>query len=120
MSEVAWEDQKKINEFSKLNTQLSQHEQALKNLAQDKELIDDVSLELELVDEDELVPYKIGDALVSLPQKEVMERLEREQEELDEKISKRQAEADACSERMTELKSQLYAKFGKSINLERD
>lgn len=85
------------------------------------ELVDDVSLELELVDEDEEVPYRIGDALVYLKQQEVMERLEKRKEDLEDRLKKREAQIEAEAERMDSLKTSLYAKFGReNINLERD
>lgn len=53
--EVQWEDQKRINTFSKLNSKLEEYEEQLKALKTEKEYYDDVSMEMELVDEDEMV-----------------------------------------------------------------
>ncbi|KAL8335363.1 hypothetical protein RB601_008430 [Gaeumannomyces tritici] len=83
-----------------------------------KEELDDVSTELELADEDETVPYKVGDAFfhVSLPQAQEMlgmsgSRLEGAIEELEDSLG-------TIKEEMTQLKVELYARFGKSIQLE--
>lgn len=53
--EVQWEDQKRINTFSKLNSKLEEYEEQLKGFKTEKEYLDDVSMEMELVDEDEMV-----------------------------------------------------------------
>lgn len=118
-SEVSWADQQQINEFSKLNTRLTQHEKAIERLEQDKEILDDAQMELELVDEDELLSYRLGDSFVMLPQAKVMERLEQDGNEIDDKIAARRKEAEEVTSRMDELKTNLYARFGDSINLER-
>lgn len=120
MSEVAWEDQQKINEFSKLNSRLLQHEKAVEQLLRDDELLKDVSLELELIDENEMLQYKIGDVFVFLPQQDILRRLENDKREVEERIANRQKELETTTARMDELKSQLYAKFGSAINLERE
>lgn len=120
-TEVTWTEQQNINEFSKLNSRLNGHEDALASIKTEMELVDDVSLELELVDEDEEIPYRIGDALVYLKQQEVMERLEKRKEGLEERLKKRESQIDDEATRMDGLKKSLYAKFGReNINLERD
>ncbi|KAL8335362.1 hypothetical protein RB598_009520 [Gaeumannomyces tritici] len=113
--EVRREDQDKINRFSRLHQRELTIEEELK--AKNEEL-DDVSTELELADEDETVPYKVGDAFfhVSLPQAQEMlgmsgSRLEGAIEELEDSLG-------TIKEEMTQLKVELYARFGKSIQLE--
>lgn len=54
--EVAWEDQQRISAFSKFNTRMSDIEAELKRLGEEKELYDDLEMELELADEDQVVP----------------------------------------------------------------
>lgn len=44
--------------------------------------------------------------------------MERDQERLDEKLKEISSQDDECEEKMKELKAKLYAKFGKSINLD--
>lgn len=65
-----------------------------------------------------MVPYKIGDAFVSLRVEEVREMLEGEIKNIDEEIEELEGKVRDDKEKMDELKVQLYAKFGKSINLE--
>ncbi len=53
--DVLWEDQQRINQFSKLYSKITVLKNDLSQQEKEKEYIDDVSLELELVDEDESV-----------------------------------------------------------------
>lgn len=119
--DVQLEDQNRINEYSKLNTRLSEYELEVKTLTEKKEDLDDVEMELELADEDEKFMYKVGDSLVYLPQTEVLERLQTEKEQVNTELDKYSALQSETSDRMEELKTKLYAKFGReNINLERD
>lgn len=117
--QVLYEDQQKINEFSKLIMRKDAVEQELAVLRQEKEYLDDISLEVELIDEDEKIQYKIGDVFVFLKQSEVVEQLEKDAEQLDSKIEKLEEKESQLDSRISELKTILYAKFGDNINLER-
>lgn len=117
--EVLREDQNRINRFSSLNTQMDHLEDDEKEASTSKEYLDDLIMEMELMDEDEIVKFKIGDAFVDIPQSEAMERLEKQQEDVDAKLSKSQDSMAKIREEMEELKKHLYAKFGNSISLER-
>lgn len=74
--------------------------------------------ELELADEDELVPYKIGDSFLHLPLEEVQELLEKSTERIDVDIIEIEKKVDSNRAKMDALKVLLYAKFGKAINLD--
>lgn len=117
--QVLYEDQQKINEFSKLIMRKDAVEQELAVQRQEKEYLDDISLEIELIDEDEKIQYKIGDVFVFLKQSEVVEQLEKDAEQLDSKIEKLEEKESQLDFRISELKTILYAKFGDNINLER-
>ncbi|CCE63692.1 hypothetical protein TPHA_0F02100 [Tetrapisispora phaffii CBS 4417] len=86
---------------------------------QEKDYLDDVSLEIELIDEDDKVSYKVGDLFLSLKQSEVTELLEKDIEAIDAKIEELESKESEISSRIKDLKSLLYAKFGDNINLER-
>ncbi|KAI9592168.1 Prefoldin subunit-domain-containing protein [Syncephalis fuscata] len=118
-TEVAWADQQHINEFSRLNTKVSDWEDQLADKKKEKEFIDDLLGELELADEDEPVRYKIGEAFVELPLEQVQERLAKEQSVLTDQIDKIDEQMSTAQTRMTELKAILYGKFGKAINLDK-
>lgn len=135
-NQVTFQDQQQINEFSTLMTHYDRLNDQLARLEADKEQIDDVTLELELVDEDELVDFLIGGdtpetsgentssaigdgCFVKLKQSEVMLRLEAQAAEIEQNISATRSKIDDLSKTLSSLKSSLYAKFGNAINLER-
>lgn len=62
--------------------------------------------------------YKIGDTFVSLPLPEVQEMLSSSRERIEESVSAVEEKLSSVQEEMEHLKVQLYARFGKSINLE--
>ncbi|MCJ1359000.1 MAG: hypothetical protein MMC33_009000 [Icmadophila ericetorum] len=116
--EVRREDQDKINRFSRLHQREIVLVEELKTKAKDKEDLDEVSTELELADEDSKVPYKIGDSFLSLPVPEVQEMLASSITKIEEEVSGIEEKLSGIREEMQELKVSLYARFGKSINLE--
>jgi len=117
-TEVRREDQDKINRFSRLHQREIQLEDELKSKHKEKEDLDDVSNELELADEDDKVPYQIGDSFISLPLPEVQEMLSTSTEKIEEDVSALEEKLSTIRDEMQELKVQLYARFGRSINLE--
>jgi len=116
--EVTWEDQDRINTFSKLNARLSDLEESLELKKQEREALEDLSTELELGDEDELVLYKVGESFAHIPLSEAQERLQQDQEALQKELDEIQERVEECENTMKELKVLLYGKFGKAINLE--
>ena len=62
--------------------------------------------------------YKIGDTFVSLPLPKVQEMLASSTEQIEESVSAVEGKLSTVREEMEQLKVQLYARFGKSINLE--
>ncbi|CZR69648.1 probable Gim complex component GIM3 [Phialocephala subalpina] len=116
--EVRREDQDKINKFSRLHQREIALEDELKAKHKEKEDLDDVSNELELADEDDKIPYKIGDSFISLPLPEVQELLSTNTSQIEEDVAAVEEKLNTIREEMTELKVQLYARFGRSINLE--
>ncbi|KAG6375660.1 Prefoldin subunit 4 [Boletus reticuloceps] len=117
-AEVTWEDQERINTFSKLNTRLRGIEDRLEALKQEKEALDDLATELELTDEDNIVLYKIGDAFLHLPQPLALSRLEKDNDDISAQLVALSATAEECDKGMKALKVVLYAKFGRAINLD--
>ncbi|RJE23861.1 prefoldin subunit 4 [Aspergillus sclerotialis] len=117
-NEVRREDQEKINRFSRLHQRELVLEELLKGKKKDKEDLEEVSTELELADEDELVPYKIGDTFINLPLSEAQSLLSTSTEEIDAEVSKLEDSMGDLKEELQKLKAALYARFGRSINLE--
>ncbi|KAH6644545.1 Prefoldin subunit-domain-containing protein [Boeremia exigua] len=116
--EVRREDQEKINKFSSLHQKETLLEEELQAKIKEKEDLEEISTELELVDEEEKVPYKVGDCFVSLPQPQVLELLESSTQTIDEEVEALKSKLESVQEDMGELKKVLYGRFGRSINLE--
>ena len=70
--------------------------------------------------EQELTPdsYKIGDSFISLPLPEVHEMLSTSTGKIEEDVTALEEKLGVIREEMTQLKVELYARFGRSINLE--
>ncbi|CAA9960980.1 GimC Prefoldin chaperonin cofactor [Pyrenophora teres f. maculata] len=116
--EVRREDQEKINRFSSLHQKEEILEEELRAKIKEKEDLEEISGELELVDEEEKVPYKVGDCFVSLPQPQVLELLGSSTETIDGEVEALKSKLEGIQEEMGELKKALYGRFGRSINLE--
>ncbi|KAF2843563.1 MFS general substrate transporter [Patellaria atrata CBS 101060] len=110
---VRREDQDRINKFSRLHQRELALEEEVKAKQKDKEDLEEVSNELELVDEDEKVPYKIGDCFVHLPQAEVMTLLSDSTERIEKDVSSAEEKLSKVRDEMQELKVALYARFGR-------
>ncbi|KAJ1304504.1 hypothetical protein OPQ81_005649 [Rhizoctonia solani] len=117
-TEVTWEDQQKINTFSKLNTRCTDLEDKIAKQKSEKEALDDLAMELDLADEDEPIEYKIGEAFFHISLKRAQALLQKDQESLETEINQLQGKIDQCQQEMKDLKVTLYAKFGKQINLD--
>jgi len=117
--EVTWEDQKSINTFSKLNVRLDDFQSKISAKKEEKEYLDDLTMELELADEDEPVRYKIDLSFILVSPARALEMVTASIERLDKEIEELDKEVDSCDEQMKDLKAKLYAKFGKAINLEK-
>ncbi|KAL2395154.1 hypothetical protein ABEF93_000994 [Exophiala dermatitidis] len=118
-AEVTKEDQDKINTFSKLHNRSKLLEEELSAKQKDKEDYEELSTELELVvDEDELIPYKIGESFMHVPLTDAQELLAAAMAELDGEVSTLEDELSTIRDEIKTLKAHLYARFGKGINLE--
>ncbi|KAL7623637.1 hypothetical protein AAE478_005189 [Parahypoxylon ruwenzoriense] len=116
--EVRREDQDKINKFSRLHQRELNLEEELKAKNKEKEELDDITTELELADEDDAIPYKIGDAFFHLPLPQAQEMLASSTSRVEEDVSALEDKLSVLKDEMTQLKVELYARFGRSINLE--
>ncbi|KUI53182.1 Prefoldin subunit 4 [Cytospora mali] len=116
--EVRREDQDKINKFSRLHQRELKYEEGLKLKNKEKEELDDITMELELADEEDKIPYKIGDSFFHVTVSQAQEMLEASTTKIDEEVSQLEEKLSTAREEMTQLKVELYARFGRSINLE--
>ncbi|KAK7698273.1 hypothetical protein SLS64_012739 [Diaporthe eres] len=116
--EVRREDQDKINKFSRLHQRELKYEEELKVKSKEKEELDDITMELELADEDDKIPYKIGDSFFHVTVSQAQGMLEASTTRIEEDVSQLEDKLSTAREEMTQLKVELYARFGRSINLE--
>ncbi|KAJ8905656.1 hypothetical protein NDN08_002162 [Rhodosorus marinus] len=117
---VTLEDQQKINQFSRLlNEKLEL--QAFLSVRKDlHQLYDDASDELMLAADNEKVQFAVGDAFIFTAKDEAEETVEQCKTEIVRTMEDSQKKYDNKVESMTQLKTELYAKFGNSINLEEE
>lgn len=64
------------------------------------------------------VRYQIGDSFISLPLSEVQEMLSSSTEKIEEEVTALEEKLSMIREEKQGLKVELYARFGRSINLE--
>lgn len=62
--------------------------------------------------------YKVGGTFYLVPLEEAKEMLEKETEEADKEIEELEEKEAGVREEMNALKAELYARFGRGINLE--
>ncbi|KAI3403522.2 hypothetical protein KGF56_003679 [Candida oxycetoniae] len=117
--EVEWEDQQRINKFSTLINKKDSKQLQLDKLKVEKEYLDDLTMELELFDEDEKIQYKVGDAFMFIKVKKALGKIENDDEAISKKIDDIVELISEYDEELGKLKKALYAKFGNNINLER-
>ncbi|KAL6021477.1 Prefoldin subunit 4 [Candidozyma auris] len=117
--EVLWEDQQKINKFSSLIYKKDALTERLEKLKSEKEYIEDLAMEIELLDEDEKIQYKIGDAFVFLKAEAAIEAINKQNETLDTQIFELKDQIEVIEDHLASYKKDLYAKFGNNIQLER-
>jgi prefoldin subunit 4 len=80
--------------------------------------LDDAQAELMLADDDEHARLLVGDSFWKTPKEEAEEKLETLTDTAKEKQGSLEEQIADIKEQMGQLKVVLYAKFGKSINLE--
>lgn len=62
--------------------------------------------------------YKVGDSFMSVPLSEAQEMLSIATKQIDDEVSRLEESLHELRDEMKGLKAQLYARFGKSINLD--
>ncbi|XP_078275109.1 prefoldin subunit 4 [Rhinoraja longicauda] len=118
---VTFEDQQKINKFARNNNRLIELREEIELKKKQLQNLEDASDDIMMLDEDAvLVPYQIGEVFISHSQDETQEMLEAAKQSLQEEIKALQSRVEAIQKVLSDLKVQLYAKFGNNINLEAD
>ncbi|NWX82690.1 PFD4 protein, partial [Nothoprocta ornata] len=82
--------------------------------------LEDASDDIMMLDDSDslLIPYQIGDVFISHSQEETEEMLEEAKKNLQEEIEALESRVESIQRVLSDLKVQLYAKFGNNINLE--
>ena len=64
--DVTWEEQRSINAFSRLNNRLAELEEQVEAKNKEEEYLNDAITDLELEEDEELIPYRVGDIYLQM------------------------------------------------------
>ncbi|XP_028591072.2 prefoldin subunit 4 [Podarcis muralis] len=118
---VTFEDQQKINKFARNTSRITELKEEIEDKKKQLQNLQDACDDLMMLDGDSLlIPYQIGDVFISHPQEETEEMLEEAKKNLQEEIGALESRVESIQRVLSDLKVQLYAKFGNNINLEAD
>ncbi|XP_014213493.1 prefoldin subunit 4 [Copidosoma floridanum] len=117
---ISYEDQQKINKFAKQNAKMDDFKEELKFKQNELQNLKDACSELELFDDDVKIPYHIGEIFINQDLPKTMTCLEQAIKKKEAEITELDEKCSTLKNIMSDLKAQLYAKFGNNINLEAD
>nr|AEE62849.1 unknown [Dendroctonus ponderosae] len=117
---ISYEDQQKINVFARLNAKLVDISDTIKVKENDLKSLEDACDEIALFDDDEQIPYLIGEFYIYQNLDTTQKCLEEAKELIIKEMKEISSKVDEIKDQMTELKGHLYGKFGSHINLEAD
>ncbi|XP_050292711.1 probable prefoldin subunit 4 [Anthonomus grandis grandis] len=117
---ISYEDQQKINVFARLNAKLEDLKDQVKVKENDLKSIEDACDEISLFDDDEKIPYLVGEVFILQDLETTQKCLEEAKERIAEDMEALKSKSDEIKDQMSELKADLYGKFGSHINLEVD
>ncbi|XP_030831211.1 prefoldin subunit 4-like [Strongylocentrotus purpuratus] len=117
---VTLEDQQKINKFARKSNKLGEIQDEITNKKKDLQNLEDAADELVLGDDDDFIPYQIGEVFFHQSLEDAQQSVENAKTRMEEGIAALEAQGDGLKGELGDLKAQLYAKFGKNINLEMD
>ncbi|XP_064641042.1 prefoldin subunit 4-like [Lineus longissimus] len=117
---VTFEDQQQINKFARHNAKLQDLQDELDTKKKDLQNLEDAADELVILDEEETVPYMVGEIFVSAKPEEAGQLLEAAKERVQKEIKTLDTECGEHKGILSDLKVKLYAKFGNNINLENE
>eukprot|EP00518_Triparma_eleuthera_P002389 CAMPEP_0182458852 /NCGR_PEP_ID=MMETSP1319-20130603/4096_1 /TAXON_ID=172717 /ORGANISM="Bolidomonas pacifica, Strain RCC208" /LENGTH=134 /DNA_ID=CAMNT_0024657621 /DNA_START=187 /DNA_END=591 /DNA_ORIENTATION=+ len=115
--EVLPQDQANINEFGRLNARLHEARGEKEAYEGRLERLDDACTELMMGSGDNVF-VMLGDAFISCTEDDATKHCEDQVEKFQQIVDKLSEETDQILERQKELKTELYGRFGSSINLE--
>ncbi|XP_030768091.1 probable prefoldin subunit 4 [Sitophilus oryzae] len=117
---ISYEDQQKINIFARLNAKLEDIKDDVKIKENDLKSLEDACDEIALFDDDEQIPYLVGEVFIYQDLETTQKCLEEAKEKISAEITALNTKSVGIKDQMSELKAHLYGKFGSHINLEAD
>ncbi|KAG5679980.1 hypothetical protein PVAND_009515 [Polypedilum vanderplanki] len=119
--QITYEDQMKINQFANHVAKIEDLKEDLKAKKGELTNIDEAIEEIELIDEEEKIQFLIGEVFILNNVEKTQKLLQQSKERKEQEIADIESKINAIQEKMTNLKSHLYGKFGtKNIYLEND
>eukprot|EP00928_Gymnodinium_smaydae_P067964 TRINITY_DN509_c0_g1_i1.p1 TRINITY_DN509_c0_g1~~TRINITY_DN509_c0_g1_i1.p1 ORF type:complete len:150 (-),score=49.45 TRINITY_DN509_c0_g1_i1:255-641(-) len=117
--EVDRDDQKRINDFSRLNLRYDDLDEEIKTLKATVQSYKDATEEIEGCMETDGIMVRIGEAWTTVDEDVATEKLARLIDDAEKRLSEVTDEIEQVKTDMDALKKVLYSKFGSSINLEK-
>jgi len=118
--EVQKEDQLNINKYSQMNQRYSELEKSIGDYKNQVQSVSDALEEVMITMEPDALKMRFGDSFFATSEEAATARLEKAKKELEDSLRKATDEIEELSGEMEVVKKKLNAKFGDSINLERD
>ena len=115
---VTYEDQQYINQFARNNAKLQEVKDEIEAKKKELQNLDDASDELLMLDEEDPIPFFIGEVFMVYPHDETNTMLEETKTTIQAELASMEEKSEALSKLLADLKAKLYAKFGNNINLE--
>ncbi|XP_026718118.1 prefoldin subunit 4 [Athene cunicularia] len=117
---VTFEDQQKINKFARNTSRITELKEEIEVKKKQLQNLEDACDDIMMLDDGDslFIPYQIGDVFISHSQEETQEMLEEAKKSLQEEIEALESRVESIQRVLSDLKVQLYAKFGNNINLE--
>merc|ERR1712221_2661 len=115
--QITVEDQQSINNFANKNAKLHDIRSDVEKIKKDLIDLEDAENDLLLVDdENDLVPFRIGEVFVKISTDEANQLLEKQKENFQKEVEELESHAAILKKELAELKVKLYGKFGNNIN----
>ncbi|BFF97458.1 probable prefoldin subunit 4 [Drosophila madeirensis] len=117
---ISFEDQQRINRFAKHNARMDDLKVELDVKKNELKCVEEALDEIELFDEDEDIPFLVGEVFLSHKLGKTQELLAETKDMVIKEIANIEAKAKAIKVEMDDLKAHLYQRFGSNISLEND
>jgi prefoldin subunit 4 len=117
---VTYEDQQKINLFARTNARLQDLREELETKKKGVQNLEDCETDIMMMDEEDHFPNQIGEVFVHLSHAETLERLASMKAAVQDEMKELERRCGDHRQTLSDLKVQLYSKFGNNINLEAD